>query len=597
MKPVVVAPGGDSVAAGLGSAMSSVSLEKLRKRISSALRETNKKLVILIDDIDRLEKSEIQALFRLIKLSADFENVVYVLAFDDAMVAAALGERFASDPAKHFVAGQNFLEKIVQVGLNLPPSTPEALQEYTFDLINRILVTSQVPFTRDQANALAVNFQRGILPRLKTPRMANRYANALEFSLTLLRGEVNAADLMLVEGIRIFYPPLYDAVRRNQHLLLSEDRKGFSCEQFVTSNTASLTKSEQEAAAWLLNALFPRTKTTGYGSDWENEWSQNKRICSSSYFDRYFSYAIRSTDVSDQSVQLMIDLASTGDTEKLQRVILEICSEKNASRVIEKIRAQESSLNSAASVAMAKSIAAVSDRLPQSDGMDFFRSPSLQASVLIRRLIRNLPAEDRLSAALEAIANARSIRFLCECVQWLNSSDEEKERVLQKNEETQLRKFGAQKIIERLSEQQQPIFESSPKDSGRILNMISWGLGQEAARAYVMSWLDLSEEHIQSFLLSFLPMAWTLETGIPHVADLRMEGYNEICQLADCDMIEAYLRNLFGAELDKPGYYVGTDVPQLRKVAHQFMYLRASAKATPATDPASPTQPSSSTLT
>src|SRR3712207_7258348 len=45
------------------------------------------------DDIDRLEQREIQAVFKLVKLTADFRRLTYVLAFDPAIVVAALAPR------------------------------------------------------------------------------------------------------------------------------------------------------------------------------------------------------------------------------------------------------------------------------------------------------------------------------------------------------------------------------------------------------------------------------------------------------------------------------------------------------------------------
>ena len=77
-----------------GEALSAVKLEDLRERIEKILREAGKRVVVLIDDIDRLDRREIQALFKLVKLSAGFERTSYVLAFDEEMVAAALGEKY-----------------------------------------------------------------------------------------------------------------------------------------------------------------------------------------------------------------------------------------------------------------------------------------------------------------------------------------------------------------------------------------------------------------------------------------------------------------------------------------------------------------------
>lgn len=81
-------------------------LESLRERIETILSENNKRIVIVMDDIDRLDKEEIQAIFRLVKLSADFSNTAYILSFDIERVAEALAEKYGS-----IEAGKSFLEK------------------------------------------------------------------------------------------------------------------------------------------------------------------------------------------------------------------------------------------------------------------------------------------------------------------------------------------------------------------------------------------------------------------------------------------------------------------------------------------------------
>jgi predicted KAP-like P-loop ATPase len=74
-------------AADIAAAKAEAGLEELRRRLFDALAKADKRIVVLIDDIDRLDKHETHTLFRLIKACADFPNVCYVLAFDDTAVA------------------------------------------------------------------------------------------------------------------------------------------------------------------------------------------------------------------------------------------------------------------------------------------------------------------------------------------------------------------------------------------------------------------------------------------------------------------------------------------------------------------------------
>src|SRR6202012_693202 len=81
---------------GIGKSIADVDLEMLKNRVDEFLSESTSKIVVYIDDIDRLDKQEIYALFRLVKLTADFSNTTYILSFDEGMVAAAIGERFGA---------------------------------------------------------------------------------------------------------------------------------------------------------------------------------------------------------------------------------------------------------------------------------------------------------------------------------------------------------------------------------------------------------------------------------------------------------------------------------------------------------------------
>jgi len=73
--------------------------------------------------------------------------------------------------------------------------------------------------------------------------MAKRYANALHFSLAILKGETYPPDLMLIEGMRIFFPELYDAIRRNSESVLrsrSRDRGNQGLDEFIAANTKGM---------------------------------------------------------------------------------------------------------------------------------------------------------------------------------------------------------------------------------------------------------------------------------------------------------------------------------------------------------------------
>ncbi len=54
----------------------------IRKELDTALSSIEKKIVVVIDDIDRLDKKETKLILKLVKLTADFPKTIFVLAYD-----------------------------------------------------------------------------------------------------------------------------------------------------------------------------------------------------------------------------------------------------------------------------------------------------------------------------------------------------------------------------------------------------------------------------------------------------------------------------------------------------------------------------------
>lgn len=70
--------------------MECADLDMTRRILEDALIQAEKKIIIVIDDIDRLANSQIRDVFQLVKQVADFPNVIYLLAMDREVVRRAL---------------------------------------------------------------------------------------------------------------------------------------------------------------------------------------------------------------------------------------------------------------------------------------------------------------------------------------------------------------------------------------------------------------------------------------------------------------------------------------------------------------------------
>ncbi|MBK8389303.1 MAG: hypothetical protein IPL23_08485 [Saprospiraceae bacterium] len=84
----------------------------LKFEIGNILKNENKKVVILIDDLDRLYESEIKELFRLFRNTFDIPNLFFIVGFDYQYVLRTL-----QMSRENF---DNYISKFFQVKINIP---------------------------------------------------------------------------------------------------------------------------------------------------------------------------------------------------------------------------------------------------------------------------------------------------------------------------------------------------------------------------------------------------------------------------------------------------------------------------------------------
>lgn len=94
------------------------SLDAQFKEIEQAIKTHNLKIVVYIDDLDRMDAPEILATFKLIRNTARFSNLVYLVAYDREYIVIQLNKHFKSNKS-----GENYLEKIIQQSITIPHRT------------------------------------------------------------------------------------------------------------------------------------------------------------------------------------------------------------------------------------------------------------------------------------------------------------------------------------------------------------------------------------------------------------------------------------------------------------------------------------------
>lgn len=296
-------------------------LVSLKNRIDDLLQSSNSKILVVIDDIDRLAPEEICDLFRTIKATGKFPNVIYLLAFDIDVVVHSLERTFIDN-------GHDYLEKIVQVPFALPMPDKVSLRKLLFLNLNQ-LISDMDESSFDTAYWTNIYFG-GIDHFIATPRDVIRLINVLRATYPCVKNEVNPVDFFAIESIRVFMPKLYDEIRRHQDLLagaFDDARNTSTIEQRKNMFDAWLKlipEDGRDYAIKLLSLVFPKFGSTfgeaNYGSDWLRGWRKELRACSPDKFPIYFQFAVSADSISKMEIDAVLDSAE--DSGKFGEMLL-----------------------------------------------------------------------------------------------------------------------------------------------------------------------------------------------------------------------------------------------------------------------------------
>ena len=318
-------------------------LQESKNQIVNKMKEENIKIIVSIDDIDRLSEEEIIAIFQLVKALADFPNTVYLLAFDYDVVVHALSKVQYGD-------GKEYLEKIIQMPFEIPAPSITNIHEALFSKLHSIL--GEIPEERWAKATWAELFQFGLKNYIKSIRDVIRYTNVFLLKYELLKDETDPVDLLGLTSLQVFEPSLYSKLPSYKDILCGSNYS-YSYEQQKSDEekvkqTISLlipndkTMANRNAANNILGILFPRTKTvTGISYSIGRSYSHrdfiiNNNIAAPECFDRYFALALENDAIPTSVIKHLIYQSSENEFTK---EIIQLYQEGKIIRLLEEIEA------------------------------------------------------------------------------------------------------------------------------------------------------------------------------------------------------------------------------------------------------------------
>ncbi|MCS3901495.1 KAP family P-loop NTPase fold protein [Methanococcus voltae] len=199
----------------------------LRDKLSNYLKELDKKIVIFIDDLDRLTGEQIKLMFKLIKCIADFPNIVYILGYDKKIVSKALADVQCS-PEHEYVEegrkrilnnklGAEYIKKIIQVEYSVPElSKNELIRDFLEKIIENNKELQQYDYEE-----LIYSFE--ILKTLRNQRDFNRLHNMFSFEYGIVKEEINPFEFLGLSILKYNYSKIYKLI--SEYTYYMDNRK------------------------------------------------------------------------------------------------------------------------------------------------------------------------------------------------------------------------------------------------------------------------------------------------------------------------------------------------------------------------------------
>jgi hypothetical protein len=188
------------------------SLKHHKVRVNETIEKLNRQIIIVIDDIDRLDPPEIMEVLRLVRSVADFSNTTYLLNYDPRIIAHA-AEKI------HGVTGsRSYLDKIVNIPIRVP--VPEAFdlagwfEREVTQIVNEWTASNQ--FEQKEHEAEAIHSAVSLAGRLffQTPRDVRRSIGAVRLALSSITVDIVVAELIWLSIIKIGSGELYSWIER-----------------------------------------------------------------------------------------------------------------------------------------------------------------------------------------------------------------------------------------------------------------------------------------------------------------------------------------------------------------------------------------------
>lgn len=436
-------------------------LETIKMEIDTELEKLAKKLIIVIDDIDRLSDEEIREIFQLVKSIADFKNTIYILSYDREIVIKALNKTQQEK-------GEEYLEKIIQIPLILPYVSRNELDKIFLDKLAKLVNISD----RDDFLYFQELYNNGLDKNFENLRDIERYINVFSFEIKLVKEELNISDYIVITLIKILEPNLYEYIKNNKEYF-----SGVRFDENLDKNKTEILDELEEIyknfkkikkgnIRKLIKIIFPKLKETTYDEGFIKIWNNERRIASPLYFESYFRLDFPEDEIKKSEIEEFRKFSTEEDLREIFNI-----NNKKKIKFLEIILEETEKLSDEKTITLLKYIFSMANELKYESPkgiFDFIDNPKYKITRIFYK-ISNDSNRNRYKIMEELFKyDKSSLQLLFSVLEMLNDSffkkNLESEYGIEKNQLISLRDIAVTKMLKES--------EKSEKIESGLLNIL-----------------------------------------------------------------------------------------------------------------------------
>ena len=219
-----------------------------RDEINQTLKNTGKRVIVFIDDADRITGKELLQLFKLIRNSGSFSNTFFITTLDYNFTLDALKS------TKEISNEEEYIKKIFNLFLRLPVIIKENLANEIYDLFVKdfendrekiSLCLKKLGYKFKNLNRI-IKYEGLIEKILKNSRDVKLFYNSSKLHYRILKDQIEIIDLFILELLKVNNFALYNRLSNEEFIKCYFDKDYLELASFPTESTKNSINEYQE---------------------------------------------------------------------------------------------------------------------------------------------------------------------------------------------------------------------------------------------------------------------------------------------------------------------------------------------------------------